>query len=112
MNFTAGVPEMTVYELSDLVEAGETPFLLDVRRPEEYKTANLGGMLIPLHELPHRLDELEPFKEQLIVVYCRSGVRSAQAVQYMLAFGFEQARNLQGGVLAWSRDIDPTMPTY
>jgi len=112
MSYYAAVPEITVRELKDLQDAGQCPFILDVRRPDEYEIANLNGTLIPLHELPQRLDELEPYKDDLIVVHCRSGARSAQAVQYMQAFGFEHAKNLKGGVLAWSKEIDPTMPTY
>ena len=106
------VPEITVQELKALMDAGETPFILDVREEQEYAIANLAGMLIPLRQLPNRLDELEEHKDALIVVHCRSGPRSAQAVQYLRSFGFEQATNLRGGVLAWSREIDPSMPTY
>lgn len=106
------VPEITVQELKALMDADQTPFILDVREEREYAVANLSGTLIPLQQLPHRLDELDAHKDELIVVHCRSGARSAQAVMYMRSFGFEQAKNLRGGVLAWSREIDPSMPTY
>ncbi|HET6569321.1 MAG TPA: rhodanese-like domain-containing protein [Rhodothermales bacterium] len=105
-------PEMTVRELKDRIDQGHAPFLLDVRRPEEYDIANLNGKLIPLHELPNRLDEIAEHRSDEFVVYCRSGARSAQAVAFLRAQGFMGARNLKGGVLAWSREIDPSMPTY
>jgi len=104
--------EMTVSELKARIDEGRTPFLLDVRRPEEYEIANLNGKLIPLHELPNRLDEIADHRSDEIVVYCRSGARSAQAVAFLRAQGFAGAHNMKGGVLAWSREIDPSMPTY
>lgn len=110
--YPPNVPEITVQELKALMEADETPFILDVREEQEYAIANLNGVLIPLRQLPGRIDELEDHKDALIVVHCRTGPRSAQAVQYLRALGFEHATNLRGGVLAWSREIDPTTPTY
>ena len=110
--FSPPVPEITVQELKSLMDADQTPFILDVREEREYTVANLNGTLIPLQQLPYRIEELEDHKDELVVVHCRSGGRSAQAVQYMRSLGFEQAKNLRGGVLAWSREIDPTMPTY
>ena len=110
--FPQNVPEITVQELKALMDADQTPFILDVREEMEYGVANLNGTLIPLQQIPHRLDELDDHKDDLIVVHCRSGARSAQAVQFMRERGFEQAKNLRGGVLAWSREIDPSMPTY
>lgn len=105
-------PEMTVRELKERMDAGQVPYILDVRRPDEYEIANLNGKLIPLNELPQRLDEIEAGKDELVVVHCRSGARSERAVQFLQAHGFAQAVNLKGGVLAWSKEIDPTMPTY
>ena len=106
------VPEITVQELKAMMDKEQTPFILDVREEREYAVANLSGTLIPLQQLPYRLNELEAHKEDLIVVHCRSGGRSAQAVQFMRAQGFGHAKNLRGGVLAWSHEIDPSMPTY
>ncbi len=110
--YQSNVPEITVQELKALIDDDQAPFILDVREEQEYAIAHLDGTLIPLRQLPHRLDELEDHKDALIVVHCRSGPRSAQAVQYLRACGFEHATNLRGGVLAWSREIDPSMPTY
>ena len=107
------VPEITVQELKQLMDEGQTPFILDVREPKEFDVANLDGTLIPLGQLAARLDELDDHRDDdLIVVHCRSGGRSAQAVQFLQAAGFGNARNLKGGTLAWSREIDPSMPTY
>ena len=107
------IPEISVRQLKALIDAGQRPFLLDIREPHERAIADLeGGTLIPMYELPQRIDELEPYRDESIVVYCRSGSRSAQVVQFLQAMGFENARNLMGGVLAWSREIDPSMPTY
>ena len=109
---TVTIPEITVQELKAMMDADEMPFLLDVREEHEYDIANLGGTLIPLDELVDRAEELRPLAGDLIVVHCRSGGRSAQAVRSLQAVGFENVKNLQGGTLAWSRDIDPTLPTY
>jgi adenylyltransferase/sulfurtransferase len=88
------------------------PVILDVREPGESEFASIGGTLIPLGQLPHRLQELDDVKDQDIVVYCRSGARSAQAVRFLLAQGFSGAVNLKGGIQAWSREIDSSIPLY
>jgi adenylyltransferase/sulfurtransferase len=110
--FSTSVPEISVQELKRLIDGDQAPLLLDVREEREYAIANLQGTLIPLQQLPNRLEEIETHREKPIVVYCRSGSRSAQAVRYMQSLGFAQVKNLKGGILAWSRDIDPTMPIY
>ena len=106
------VPEIDVRALKARLDRGEAPFLLDVREPHEYAIAHLGAPLIPLGVLPERLGELEAHRNAEIVVYCRSGVRSARAVRLLRARGFEGAVNLKGGILAWSDEIDPTAPKY
>lgn len=107
------IPEITVRELKDRMDNGEAPFILDVRRPDEYEIANLDGTLIPLDELPDRLGDIEAHRgDDLLVVHCRSGARSAKAVEMLRQAGFENAVNLKGGVLAWSDEIDPAMPKY
>ena len=109
----ASVPEITVRDLKDRLDRGETPFILDVREPHEYEIANLGGALVPLGSLPERVDELREHQhDDLVVVHCRSGGRSANAVAYLRQQGFENAVNLKGGTLAWSDEIDPSMPKY
>ncbi|MDX1530443.1 MAG: molybdopterin-synthase adenylyltransferase MoeB [Rhodothermales bacterium] len=106
------VPEVTVEELKDRIDRGEAPFLLDVRKPSEYAIANLGGTLIPVDELPDRLDELEAHRDEHFVVHCRSGARSAKAVKLLREAGFRDPVNLKGGILAWSDAIDPSLPKY
>ena len=107
---TGGVPEISVEELKQRLDAKEDLFILDVREPHEYKICNLNGHLIPLNDLPKRMSELDSDKE--MVVHCRSGARSAKAVAFLQQAGFTKVKNLVGGVLAWSDRIDPKMPRY
>ena len=102
--------DITAAELSQLVEQGHPLFLLDVRQAHEHEFCNFGGTLIPLGELPNRIDELD--KQADIVVYCRMGVRSADACYFLRNAGFPYVRNLQGGILAWSDQVDPSVPKY
>ena len=107
------VPEVTVHDLKARRDLGQAPFVLDVRKPFEAEIASLGAdQLIPVEELADRLDELQAPRDQEIVVHCRSGVRSAQAVRLLHEAGYTHAVNLQGGVLAWSDEIDPTVLKY
>ena len=101
---------ITVEQLQKMKEAGADYILLDVRRLDEYEYANLQGRLIPLNELPQRFGELDPSKE--IVVHCHTGVRSAHAVALLESRGFLKVYNLTGGIAAWSRRIDPKVPSY
>jgi sulfur-carrier protein adenylyltransferase/sulfurtransferase len=104
------VPGIEVEELKRRRDQGDAPLLLDVREPHEPSICSLGGLLIPLRDLPRRLGELDPSREW--VVYCRTGVRSARAVAFLRQAGFGAARNLSGGVLAWADRVDPTMAKY
>src|SRR5438309_11952461 len=106
----AGVPEIQVEELKRRLDAGEDVFVLDVREPHEYQICNIGGHLIPLGDLPKRVHELDSSRE--IVAHCRSGVRSAKAVDFLRQTGFRKVRNLAGGILAWADRVDPKMPKY
>ncbi len=94
-------PEISASELQQWKREKRTFTLLDVREPEEHSFFNLGGTLIPLMELPSRLSELPT--DQPVVVYCRSGSRSAIAVQLLRKAGIE-AYNLQGGILDWKEN--------
>lgn len=105
-----GVPEISVEELKKKLDAKEDIFVLDVREPHEYKICNINGHLIPLNDLPKRVQELDPAKE--MVVHCRSGVRSAKAVGFLRQAGFTKVSNLAGGILAWADRIDTKMPKY
>ncbi len=93
--------DISVQELRDRLDGGETPHLIDVREPDEYAADNLGGTLIPLGELPYRLDELDGLQQEEIIVHCRSGKRSAMARQILDENGFTNVRNLTGGMLAY-----------
>ncbi|MBV8205891.1 MAG: molybdopterin-synthase adenylyltransferase MoeB [Acidobacteria bacterium] len=106
----AAVPEMQVEELKLRLDRGDRLFILDVREPHEYQICNLGGHLMPLGEVPRRVHELDSSRE--IVVHCRSGVRSAKAVDFLRQAGFRKVQNLAGGILAWADRIDPTVPKY
>ncbi len=107
------VPEVSVQYLKTLRDADAAPFILDVRKPFEDEIASLGAdQLIPHDELEFRISELRVDRDADIVVHCRSGVRSAKAVHVLNAAGFERAVNLAGGILAWSREIDSTVPEY
>ncbi len=105
-----GVPEISVEELKQKLDAQEDVFILDVREPSEFQICNLNGHLIPLNDLPKRMHELDSSKE--IVVHCHKGGRSARAVAFLQQAGFTKAKNLAGGVSAWSERIDPKMPKY
>jgi adenylyltransferase/sulfurtransferase len=83
---------------------------LDVRELHEYQICNINGHLIPLGELPSRVSELDSARE--IVAHCRSGVRSANAVAFLRQAGFRKVWNLRGGILAWSDEVDPSVPKY
>jgi adenylyltransferase/sulfurtransferase len=102
---------MTVSELKSRIDGGTAPLILDVREPWEAAVCRLpGARLIPLGELPGRLAELDPAAE--IVVQCKSGRRSAQAVALLHDRGFARAVNLTGGILSWINEIDPSLPRY
>ncbi|MFN3597880.1 MAG: molybdopterin-synthase adenylyltransferase MoeB [Rubricoccaceae bacterium] len=107
------IPEISPRDLEARLKSPDAPFVLDVRRPDEYAIANIGGALIPLDELPDRLGELEEHRgDPMFVVMCRSGARSGKAVELLHAHGFTNAVNLRGGILAWSDDVDPAVPRY
>ena len=107
------VPEITVHELKARLERGDRPVILDVRKPHEVQIASIEhDLLIPVDELPERLSELEPYRDREIVVYCRSGARSARATKLLREAGFRDVKNLKGGILAWSQEIDPSIPQY
>ena len=104
------LPEISVEELKQKFDAKEDIFVLDVREPHEYQICNLNGYLIPLGDLPKRVNELD--SSRTIVAHCRSGKRSADAVNFLRQSGFNKVQNLAGGILAWADRIDPKMPKY
>ena len=106
----AAVPEITPKQLKQRLDHGDDLYILDVREPHEYQICNLNGHLIPLGELPKRVGELDSSRE--IVAHCRSGKRSAEAVEFLTKAGFRKIWNLKGGILAWSDEVDPSVPKY
>ena len=102
--------EISVEELQSKIERKENLFILDVRERNEYDFSNIGGTLIPLGELDNRIDELP--KVQEIVVLCKTGIRSARAVELLLSKKFTSVKNLIGGISAWIERIDTTVPNY
>ncbi|HTR48409.1 MAG TPA: molybdopterin-synthase adenylyltransferase MoeB [Verrucomicrobiae bacterium] len=104
------IPEITARELKARLDRGDDIYVLDVREPHEYQICNIHGHLIPLGELPQRVHELDSSRE--IVAHCKSGKRSAQAVEFLQKAGFRKISNLKGGILAWSDEVDPSVPKY
>ena len=104
------VPDITPRELKARLDRGDDLFILDVREPHEYQICNIRGRLIPLGELSRRAAELDSSRE--IVAHCRSGKRSAEAVEFLRKAGFRKLWNLKGGILAWSDEVDSAMPKY
>jgi len=105
-----GIPQMSVKELKQRMDAGDDLLILDVREPFEYQIANIGGKLIPQAEVPRRLAEIDPNRE--IVVQCKSGGRSQRIAEFLKKSGYENVANLAGGILAWSDQIDPSVRKY
>jgi len=105
-----GVPQITVNELKQRIDAGEDLFILDVREPFEYQIANIGGKLIPQNEVPQRLSEIDRDRE--IIVHCKAGGRSQRIAEYLKQSGYPDVVNVAGGILAWSSEIDSTVPKY
>ena len=102
---------ITVRELKDRMDKGDNVFLLDVREPHEYSLAKIeGSVLIPLGELPTSLEKLDQDAE--IVALCKMGMRSADAVMFLLQQGFSNVKNLVSGIDAWSVEIDQPVPRY
>jgi len=104
------VPEITPRELKGRLDRGDDIYVLDVREPHEYQICNIGGHLIPLGDLSRRVNELDSARE--IVAHCRSGKRSADAAEFLRKAGFKKIWNLKGGILAWSDEVDSSVPKY
>jgi adenylyltransferase/sulfurtransferase len=105
------IEEIAAAELKRRLDSGEDLRVLDVREPHEWAIARIeGARLVPLGSLSERLNELDPAATW--VVHCRSGVRSAKAIAQLRKAGFPRLLNLRGGILSWSRDVDPSVPRY
>ncbi|SFS73557.1 rhodanese-like domain-containing protein [Sphingobacterium wenxiniae] len=102
--------EVTVQELKNMIDNQEDFQLIDVRETFEYEVSNLGGLNIPLAGIVIESDKIS--KDKPVIIQCRSGKRSAQAVMLLEQQGFDNLSNLQGGILAWKEEIDPELDVY
>jgi molybdopterin/thiamine biosynthesis adenylyltransferase/rhodanese-related sulfurtransferase/molybdopterin converting factor small subunit len=106
-----GIPEISVVDFKQRIDRGDDLFILDVREPEEYELVRLPDTtLMPLGELPRRVSELDSSRE--IVVHCRTGIRSAKAIEFLQGLGFRKLYNLKGGINAYAQEIDTSLPQY
>ncbi len=104
-------PEVTASELARELKENSDLVIIDVREQLEWDICRIeGSVLIPLGQLPDRLNELDGHKE--LVTHCHTGVRSMQALEILRAAGFSKVRSLAGGIDAWSSDVDPSVPRY
>jgi adenylyltransferase/sulfurtransferase len=95
------IPEISIQELAEWQKEGRNFLLLDVREPSEYAECEMGGKLIPIGELPNRINELNPATQT--IVHCRGGGRSKRAAALLKEAGFQDVRNLTGGITAWMK---------
>lgn len=103
--------EILPQQLAELLKSGANIQLVDVRTPQEWHICRIpGAILIPLQMLPQRVHELD--KNALTVVYCHHGSRSARAVAFLRSLGFTNVKNLVGGIDAYSREVDRSIPRY
>lgn len=107
------LPEINVHETKALIDSGAPMILLDCRERQEHSHCHIeGATLIPMGEVVERASELEPFREQRIVVYCHHGGRSMSVVNWLRNQGFDTAQNMTGGIDIWSQEVDPEVPRY
>jgi sulfur-carrier protein adenylyltransferase/sulfurtransferase len=103
--------EITPIEVNTWLHGDDPPFLLDVREPNEWEIGRLpSAVRISVNELPQRMNELDSSRD--MVVYCRSGARSGRAVELLRGAGFRKVKNMTGGILRWSDEVDPSIPKY
>lgn len=103
--------EITVQELKSKIDAKEDFQFIDVREPHEVEIAEIGAELIPMGEILSQVEKIS--RDKVVVIHCRSGARSGTIVQALEAqHGFKNLYNLKGGILAWAREIDSSVPTY
>lgn len=105
--------EITPLELKKRLDAGEKPFILDIREAHEVEICTLNNSaLIPMGELSQRFMELAHLQEQEIIIYCRSGARSDRCATFLRGQGFKQVVNLTGGILRWADEVDSSISKY
>lgn len=107
--------EITVQEFKEKIDNGEEVYLLDVREPFEQYQSKIdydNATLIPVDQLADRFNEIEANKDTEIICMCRSGGRSAKACELLEEEGYENVKNLKGGINQWAKDIDTSLPVY
>ncbi|MEM7576645.1 MAG: rhodanese-like domain-containing protein [Planctomycetota bacterium] len=105
--------EVTPSDVAELRKSGACELLLDVRTPDEVATSAIeGAEELPMQALPARVAEIEAFKDRKVVVFCHGGVRSLRVTEYLRQQGFTDVWSMQGGIDAWSSDVDPNVPRY
>ena len=105
------IAQLTPQQVQDYLKKQSAPLLLDVREEDEVRLCALPGSLhIPMNLIPLRHNELPD--DIPIIVYCHHGIRSLNVARYLAHVGFENVANLQGGIDAWARQIDPSLPRY
>jgi rhodanese-related sulfurtransferase len=105
--------EISARELNDLLRSEPDTVLLDCREPEEHEIGLIAGShRVPMNTIPFRIESWNAWREQRMVVVCHHGVRSLRVVHFLRAKGFERVQSLQGGIEAWSCDVDPSVPRY
>lgn len=105
--------EIDVRTVKGLLDGQEEFLLLDCREPDEFNFARIeGSTLIPMKQIPNRLEELAGYRDKRIVVHCHHGGRSLRVTNWLRQQGFSQVQNMTGGIDAWSAEIDPAVPRY
>jgi adenylyltransferase/sulfurtransferase len=105
------IKSITVHQLKKMMDEQQKYQLIDCREEEEYEFCNIGGELIPVGDIPENIDRIK--KDVPVIVQCRSGGRSARVIAALQhQYGLTNLYNLTGGILAWSREIDPSVPQY
>jgi rhodanese-related sulfurtransferase len=105
--------EIDVRSVQEMRARGEDFVLLDVREQDEYDLVHIqGARLVPMSQIQARLEELIPLRERPIVVHCHHGGRSERVTHWLRANGFQDVRNMAGGIDAWAAEVDPTLPRY
>ncbi len=103
---------MTVQQLKEMMDKNEDYVLIDVREQHEYDLVNLKGELIPISLVPGQMEKFDRDAAK-VVVHCRSGARSGNIIhQIQQLRGYDNLYNLEGGILAWAKEIDTSLPTY
>jgi len=105
--------EISVADAAIRLRSEKPPLLLDCRTGDEHATARIAGaVLIPMHEIPGRIDELAGREHEPLIVHCHHGMRSLRVAQWLRDRGFTGAQSMAGGIAAWSEQVDPAVPKY